>query len=127
MSDSGKQIQTKASAKGKGRWRSINQIYADTGESLGTMYSRLKRQDLLEAKHHCYTLPPPGMNMGLYYNFCHQYGHKTDRCVDLRQAIHQLIEDGKIPIPPSWVPPFVSFTKADLSKELDPHQALASL
>lgn len=61
MFDSGKQTQTEVLVKGKGRWRYVNEIYANMEERSGTMYGALKRQGLLEAKDHTITV-----------TFCHR-------------------------------------------------------
>uniref|UniRef100_A0A803MY79 Uncharacterized protein n=1 Tax=Chenopodium quinoa TaxID=63459 RepID=A0A803MY79_CHEQI len=72
---------------GGSRWGSIRQIYS-------------RRAD-----------------MGKYCNYCHDYGHNTNVCSDLRHAIQQLIDDGKIPISRSWTTPTPRFTDADLPND----------
>uniref|UniRef100_A0A803N8G1 Uncharacterized protein n=1 Tax=Chenopodium quinoa TaxID=63459 RepID=A0A803N8G1_CHEQI len=99
------------------RWGSIRQIYSRRCESLSSIYHRLKLQGFLKSKHNNYTMPSPGADMGKYCNYCHDYGHNTNVCSDLRHAVQQLIDDGKIPIPRSWTPPTLRFTDANLPND----------
>uniref|UniRef100_A0A803MXN2 Uncharacterized protein n=1 Tax=Chenopodium quinoa TaxID=63459 RepID=A0A803MXN2_CHEQI len=99
------------------RWGYIRQIYFRRCESLSSIYHRLKLQSFLKSKHNNYTMPSPGADMGKYCNYCHDYGHNTNVCSDLRHAVQQLIDDGKIPIPRSWTPPTLQFTDADLPND----------
>uniref|UniRef100_A0A803MUY8 Uncharacterized protein n=1 Tax=Chenopodium quinoa TaxID=63459 RepID=A0A803MUY8_CHEQI len=96
------------------RWGSIRQIYSRKCESLSAIYHRLKLQGLLKSKHNNYTMPSLGADMGKYCNYSHDYGHNTNVCSDIRHAVQELIDDGKIPIPRSWTPPTIRFTNADL-------------
>uniref|UniRef100_A0A803MU86 Uncharacterized protein n=1 Tax=Chenopodium quinoa TaxID=63459 RepID=A0A803MU86_CHEQI len=98
-------------------WGSICQIYSKRCESLSVIYHRLKLQGFLKSKHNNYTMPSPGADMGKYCNYYHDYEHNTNVCSDLRHAVQQLIDDGKIPIPRSWTPPTLRFTDADLPKD----------
>uniref|UniRef100_A0A803MX29 Peptidase A2 domain-containing protein n=1 Tax=Chenopodium quinoa TaxID=63459 RepID=A0A803MX29_CHEQI len=99
------------------RWGSIRQIYSRRCESLSSIYHRLKLQGFLKSKHNNYTMSSPGADMGKYCNYCHDYGHNTNVCSDLRHAVQQLIDDGKIPIPRLWTSPTLRFTDADLPND----------
>uniref|UniRef100_A0A803N6Y8 Uncharacterized protein n=1 Tax=Chenopodium quinoa TaxID=63459 RepID=A0A803N6Y8_CHEQI len=49
------------------------------------------RKGIRRAKSYVYSLPPHGPDMRQYCSYCHQFGHRTDSCYDLRCATQDII------------------------------------